>query len=159
MEWNNRLTELLGCKYPIMQGSLTGIGTWEFAAAVSRTGADGCLTAAVYKTPERLREAIGRLRNETEHFTVNISIGACPNIDEMLDVVLDERVPCLETSVYRPDEYADRIKKSGVKWIHKGATVQFIKHAENLGADAVILVGLDGWGFKNIKQLLNLFIA
>jgi len=153
MEWNNRLTKLLGSKYPIMQGSLTGIGTWEFAAAVSKTGADGCLTAAVYKTPEKLREAITRLRSETDHFTVNISIGACPNIDEMFDVVFDEKVPTLETSVYRPDEYAARIKKAGVTWIHKGATLQFIKHAENLGADAVVLVGLDGWGFKNIKQL------
>jgi NAD(P)H-dependent flavin oxidoreductase YrpB (nitropropane dioxygenase family) len=153
MEWNNRLTKLLGCKYPIMEGSLTGCGTWEFAAAVSKTGADGCITAGVYKTPDGLRDAIKKIRTLTDHFTVNISIGGCPNIDGMFEVCFEEQVPCLETSVYRPDEYADRIKKSGIKWIHKGATVRFIKHAENLGADAVVLVGLDGWGFKNIRQL------
>lgn len=153
MEWTNRLSELLGSKYPIMQGSFTGIGTWEWAAAISNTGADGCLTASVYRTPERLREAIKKLRALTNHFTVNITIGMCPNIDEMLDVCFEEQIPMLETSAYRPDKYADRIKKSGLKWVHKGATVKFIKHAESLGADAVVLVGLDGWGFKNIRQL------
>jgi len=153
MKWDNRLTELLGCKYPIMEGALTGIGTWELAAACSKAGADGCLTAAVYRTPDRLREAIRNLRKATEHFTVNVSIGACPNIDGMFDVCFEEKVPVLETAIYKPDEYADRIKKSGVKWIHKGATVQFCKHAEDMGADAVVLIGMEGFGIKNIKQL------
>jgi len=153
MEWSNRLTELSGCKYPIMQGALTGIGTWEFAAAVSEAGGDGCITAAVYKTPERLREAIRKIREVTDHFTVNISIGGCPNIDGMFDICFEEQIPVLETAVYKPDEYVDRIKQSGVKWLHKGATVGFCKHAEELGADAVILIGLEGFGVKNINQL------
>jgi len=153
MEWNNKVTKLLGSKYPIVEGSLTGCGTWEFAAAVSKSGAEGCITAGVYKTPDGLRDAIRKIRTLTNHFTVNISIGGCPNIDGMFEVCFEEQVPCLETSIYRPDEYADRIKKSGIKWIHKGATVHFIKHAEKLGADAVVLVGLDGWGFKNIRQI------
>jgi enoyl-[acyl-carrier protein] reductase II len=153
MKWNNELTSILGCKYPIMQGALTGIGTWEFAAAFSKAGADGCITAAVYKTPEKLREAIRDIRKVTDHFTVNISIGACPNIEGMFNVCFEEQIPVLETAVYKPDEYVERIKKSGVKWIHKGATVQFCKHAEDMGADAVVLIGMEGFGIKNIKQL------
>lgn len=153
MEWKNRLTELLGCKYPIMQAALTGVGTWEFAAAVSKAGADGCLTAGVYRTPDRLREAIRKLREATDHFTVNVSIGACPNVDQMFEVCFEEQIPVLETAIYKPDEYADRIKKSGVKWLHKGATVDFCRHAEDLGADAVVLIGLEGFGVKNIRQL------
>ncbi|MBU2551007.1 MAG: nitronate monooxygenase [Proteobacteria bacterium] len=153
MKWDNRLTELLGCKYPIMQGALTGVGTWEFAAACSNAGADGCITAAVYKTPEKLREAIKQIRTVTSHFTVNVSIGACPNIDGMFDVCFEEQIPVLETAIYRPDEYVDRIKQSGVKWIHKGATVGFCKHAEDMGADAVVLIGIEGFGIKNIRQI------
>ena len=153
MKWDNELTTLLGCKYPIMQGALTGVGTWEFAAACSKAGADGCITAAVYKTPEKLRGAIKNIRKETDHFTVNISIGACPNIDGMFDVCFEEQIPILETAVYKPDEYVDRIKQSGIKWIHKGATLQFCKHAEDMGADAVVLIGTEGFGIKNIKQL------
>ncbi len=153
MEWKNRLTELLGCEYPVMQGSISGVGTWEFAAAATRAGADGCLTAAVYRTPEGLREAIRKYKEVSDHFTVNISIGACPNLDGMFDVCFEEQVPAIETSVYKPDEYVDRIKQSGVKWIHKGATVKFCKHAEEQGADAVVLIGLEGFGIKNIRQL------
>lgn len=144
----------MGCKYPIMEGAYAGIGTWEFAAAVSKTGAVGCLTASTSKSPDVLREEIQKLRKTIKNpFTVNISIGLCPNIDGMFEVCFEEEVPAIETAGYRPDEYAERIKESGITWIHKGATVEFCKHAEKLGADAVVLVGLDGYGFKNIKQL------
>lgn len=139
-----------------MQGGLSGLGTWEFAAAVSKTGADGCLTAAVSRTPERLREDIQKLRAEVNHFTVNITIGMCPHIEEMFEVCVEEEIPTLETAVYRPDDYMDYIRKAkskGVAWVHKASTVRHIKHAEKLGADAVVIVGLDGYGFKNIRQL------
>jgi len=154
MKWRTKLTELLGCKYPIMQGGLSGLGTWELAAAVCEAGAHGNLTAAVSRTPEKLREDIQRLRKATkEPFAVNITIGMCPHIDEMLEVCIEEDVPSIETAAYKPDEYAERIKKSGITWVHKGATVSFVKHAEKLGADAGVLVGLEGYGFKNIRQL------
>ncbi len=154
MKWKTRITEMLGCKYPILLGGLTKIGTWDFAAAVSKAGADGCLTAAVSGTPEQLGEDIKKLRDATDnHFTVNVTVGMCPHIDEMLDVCIDARVPCIETAAFKPDDYAERIKASGIPWIHKGATVEFVKHAEKLGADAVVLVGLEGYGFKNIRQL------
>jgi len=84
---------------------------------------------------------------------VNITIGMTPQIDDMFEVCFEENVPHIETAAYKPDEYAERIKKSGIPWTHKGATVDFCKHAEDLGADAVVLVGLDGYGFKNIRQL------
>lgn len=154
MRWKTRLTDLLGCKYPIMQGGLSGIGTWEFAAAVSEAGAEGCLTAACSRTPERLREDIRKLKKATANpFAVNITIGMCPQIDEMLEVCIEERVHCIETAVFNPDKYARRIKDAGLTWIHKAATVEHIRRAEGLGADAVVLVGLDGYGFKNIRQL------
>jgi len=153
MEWKTRITDLLGCKYPIMEGGLSGIGTWELAAAISEAGAVGCITAAVYKTPDGLRDAINKTRQATKNpFAVNITIGMCPHIDEMFDVCFEENVH-VETAVFKPDAYAERIKKSGVPWIHKGATVDFCRHAEDLGADAVVLVGLDGYGFKHIRQL------
>jgi len=154
MEWKTRITDLLGCKYPIMEGGLSGIGTWELAAAISETGAVGCITANLYKTPEKFEDAVRKMRKATDKsFAVNIPIGMTRNIDEILEVCFAEKVPHIETAAYRPDEYAERIKKSGIPWIHKGATVDYCKHAENLGADAVVLVGLDGYGFKNIRQL------
>ncbi len=157
MRWRTRLTELLGCKYPIMQGALSGLGTWEFAAAVSKAGAVGCLTAAVSRTPEQLRADIQKLREATNNpFTVNLTIGMCPRFDEMLTVCLEEKVPCIETAAFSPDQYVGRIKQSGITWIHKVATVEHARRAQKLGADAVVLVGLEGYGFKNIRQLPTL---
>jgi nitronate monooxygenase len=154
MKWKTRLTELLNCDYPILQAALSRIGNWKFAAAVSEAGAHGCLTAAVSMTPEKLREDIRRCKDATDKdFSVNITIGMCPHIDEMLDVVLDEEIEVIETAVFTADEYGKRIKDAGRKWIHKTATLKHALHAQKQGADALILVWLEGIGFKNIQQL------
>jgi len=121
MEWRTRITELLDCKYPILE--------------------------------EQLREDIRKCRDATDgSFGVNLSIGICPQIEEMLEVCIEEGVQ-VETAIYKPDALAPRIKESGVKWIHKTARVKDALHAEELGADAVIVVGLEGVGFKNPEQL------
>ncbi len=154
MEWKTRLTELVGSEYPILQAALSRIGNWKFAAAVCEAGAHGTLTAAVSLTPDKLRDDIRRLRQATDKpFSVNITVGMCPHIDEMLEVCLDEGVEVIETAVFTADEYGKRIKEAGRKWIHKTATVKHAMHAAKQGADAVILVGLEGIGFKNILQL------
>ncbi len=153
MEWRTRVTELLGCRYPILQGAMAGFGKWQFAAAVAEAGAHGILTASVSRTPERLRADIRRCRDATDgSFGVNLSFGVCPQIEEMLEVCIEEGVP-VETAVYKPDALAPRIKEAGLKWIHKTARVKDALHAEALGADAVIVVGLEGIGHKNPEQL------
>jgi NAD(P)H-dependent flavin oxidoreductase YrpB (nitropropane dioxygenase family) len=153
MKWNTRVTELLGCKYPILQGAYAGFGTWQFAAAVAKTGAFGCITASVSQTPEQLTKDVASCREVAGNsFSVNLSIGRCPHIEEMAEVCIEEKVP-IETSVYRPDSIVPRIKGRGVPWIHKTARVKDALYAEAMGADAVIVVGLEGVGFKNPMQL------
>ncbi len=156
MEWKTKITDLLGCRYPILQGAAERLGVWQFAAAIAEAGAHGTITASVSKTPEQLREDISRCRDATNGtFGVNLSIGICPKIDEMLEVCIAEQVP-VETTLYKPDPLAARIKQSGLKWIHKSARVRDAVHAQELGVDAVILVGLEGGGFKNPAQLPTL---
>ena len=149
-----RVTELLGCKHPILQGAMAGLGDWKFAAAVAKAGAHGTITASVSRTPERLKEDIRRCRDASEggSFGVNLSFGICPDIEKMLEVCIEERVP-VETAMYKPDSLAPRIKESGLKWIHKSARIKDAVHAEHVGADALILVGLEGTGFKSPEQL------
>ncbi|MFC2003782.1 NAD(P)H-dependent flavin oxidoreductase [Chloroflexota bacterium] len=157
MKWRTRVTELLGGQYPILQGALHGFGNWQFAAAVAETGAHGTLTASVSKTPERLRDDIRRCREATDKsFGVNLTFGACPRIEEMLEACLEERVGVVETAAYIPKLLASRIQASGATWIHKTARVKDALHAEKLGADAVIVVGLEGVGFKHPLQLPTL---
>lgn len=153
MEWKTKITDLLGCKFPILQGATERLGVWEFAAAVAEAGAHGTITASVSKTPEQLRDDIRRCKDATNGtFGVNLSIGICPQIEEMLEVCIAEQVP-VETALFKPDALAARIKQSGLKWIHKAARVRDALHAQELGVDAVILVGLEGAGFKNPAQL------
>ncbi|MDD5169537.1 MAG: nitronate monooxygenase [Syntrophales bacterium] len=152
MEWKTKITDLLGCRYPILQGATDMLGVWQFAAAVAEAGAHGTITASISKTPEQLREDIKRCREATTGtFGVNLSIGICPQIDGMLEVCIEERMP-VETALYKPDALAKRIKESGLPWIHKSARVRDAVHAQELGVDALILIGLEGAGFKNPAQ-------
>jgi len=156
MEWKTKITDLLGCKYPILQGATERLGTWQFAAAIAEAGAHGTITASVSKTPEQLRDDIRRCKDATNGtFGVNLSIGICPQIEERLEVCIAEQIP-VETALYKPDALASRIKQSGLKWIHKAARVRDAMHAQELGVDAIILVGLEGGGFKNPAQLPTL---
>ena len=156
MEWKTKVTELLGCQYPILQGAIAGLGNWKFAAAVANAGAHGTITGAVSRTPERLREDIRKCREASAGapgtFGVNLSIGMCPQIEEMLEVCLDEGVP-VETSLYKPDALAPRIKEAGAKWMHKAARMKDALHADKFGPDAIIMVGLEGAGIKSPEQL------
>ena len=148
MEWKTRVTELLGCKYPILEGAFAGVGTWQLAAAAAEAGAHGTITASNYRTPEELREDIKRCRDATDgSFGVNINIGPTPQIDKMLEVCIEEGV-VVETSMYKPDALVPRIKEAGLKWIHKATIVKDAVYAEKVGADAVILLGLEGYVFK-----------
>jgi nitronate monooxygenase len=105
-------------------------------------------------TPEKLRDDIRRCRDATDKpFSVNITVGMCPHIDEMLEVCLEEGIEVIETAVFSADQYGKRIKEAGRKWVHKTATLKHALHAQKAGADAIILVGLEGIGFKNIQQL------
>lgn len=154
--FKTRATELLNIEYPILQGALSGLGTWDFAAAVSNAGGLGCFTAAVAKTPEKLRSQINLLRKSVDDksFSVNISLFMCPHQDEMFKVLIDEEVPVIETSVYAvPDEWVELMKDHDIIWLHKVTTLRHALHAEKQGADAIILIGLEGFGFKNPRQL------
>ena len=153
MEWKTRVTDLLGCKYPILQGAFGLYGTWQFAACVAETGAFGTITASNSKTPEELRAAIRNCRKATNgKFGVNFTIGNCPRIEDMLEVCIAENIP-VETSLDKPDAIAPRIKAAGLTWIHKAARVKDAVHAQAAGADAIILVGLEGTGRKSPEQL------
>ena len=157
MEWNNRVTQLLGSKYPIMQGAYQGIGKSTIAAPVSEAGGFGIITAHALRTPKRLREDIRRAKAMTDKpFGVNFSVGFVPHIDEMLEVAIEEGITVVETSAFRAGEYGKRLKQAGVKWIHKAASVDHLLTAEREGADAVIIVGLEGIGFKHTSQLPTL---
>jgi len=156
MDWRNRATDLLGCKYPIIQGAFGGFGRSDLATAVSNAGGFGIITAGALRTPEKLREDIRKARAATDKpFGVNLSVGI-KHIDDMREVAIEERVPVIFTAVYRSDDHGRRIHEAGLKWVHKVATIKHAISAEQQGADAVVMVGLEGAGFKSRDQLPTL---
>lgn len=155
--WKTRVTEMLDIKYPIIQGSFGGFGTSALGTAVSEAGGLGMITAYALKTPERLREDIRRLKSRTDKpFAVNLTMTLTAGLDEMVDVIIDEKVPVVETSAYRGDVCGKRLQEAGIKWIHKVATIKHALAAEAQGADAVVIIGLEGTGFKSPMQLPSL---
>ena len=124
MEWKTKVTELLGCKYPILQGAYAGFGNWEFGAAVADTGAHGLITASTCPTPDKLREDIKKCKAATKGtFGVNFTLTGSLPYAEMVEVCIEEGVP-VETAAYKPDALAPRLKESGIPWIHKAARVK-----------------------------------
>lgn len=133
---------------------MQGIGRSAIAAPVSEAGGLGIITAHCFRGPEELREDIRRARSMTDKpLGVNFSIGFVPQIDAMLDAALSEGIKVIETSVFRAGEYGARAKAAGARWIHKVASVEHAIAAEREGADAVVIVGLEGIGFKHTSQL------
>jgi nitronate monooxygenase len=142
-----RITELLGIRYPIIQGGMMWVGYAEMAAAVSNAGGLGILTALTQPTPEDLAREIERCRSMTDKpFGVNLTILPSinpPPYEQYLDVVIDSGVKVLETAGNNPREFIAKAKAAGVKIIHKCVALRHALSAERNGVDAVSIDGFE----------------
>lgn len=156
--WRTRITEMMGIKYPIIQGAFGTFGTADFAVPVSEAGGLGMITAGGFRTPERFREELRRAKSMTDKpLAVNLTVMGCPHIEAMRDVIIEEGgVAAVETAPLRADFLGKPLQQHGIKWIHKVASVKHALAAERQGADAVVIVGLEGAGFKAMDQVPTL---
>jgi len=142
-----RVTELLGTRYPIIQGGMMWVGRAELAAAVSNAGGLGILTALTQPSPEDLAKEIARCREMTDQpFGVNLTIlpsAKPPPYEAYLDAALDNGVKVLETAGNNPKEFIVKAKARGVKIIHKCTAVRHALSAERNGVDAVSIDGYE----------------
>ena len=161
-----RMTEMLGIKYPIMQGGMQHLGVPGLASAVSEAGGLGTINVTIYPDPEDLRKAIREVKEKTSKpFAVNISL--IPSIrpgKELMDqvaVILDEGVPVVETAGASPQELADlfNLHKDQVKWIHKAACVKHAKKAESMGADIITMAGFEVAGHPHTDGVGTIVLA
>ncbi|MBK8665732.1 MAG: nitronate monooxygenase [Burkholderiales bacterium] len=142
-----RVTELLGIRYPIIQGGMQWIGRAELVAAVSNAGGLGVLTALTQPTPEALADEIERCRRMTDRpFGVNLTVlptTTPPPYDKYLDVVIDCGVKVLETAGSNPKEFIQKARAAGVKVVHKCTSVRHALSAERNGVDAISIDGFE----------------
>src|SRR5581483_5521189 len=142
-----RITELLGIRYPIVQGGMQWVGYAPMAAAVSNAGGLGVLTALSQPTPEDLAAEVERCRDLTDQpFGVNLTILPSinpPPYERYLDVVIDSGIKILETAGNNPKEFILKAKAAGVKIVHKCVAVRHALSAERNGVDAVSIDGFE----------------
>ncbi|GAB6274953.1 MAG: nitronate monooxygenase family protein [Peptococcaceae bacterium] len=161
--FKTKITELLGIKYPIIQGGMLWISQSQLAAAVSNAGGLGIITSAQFKSGEELRKEILKTKSLTDQpFGVNLSlfpaVQAIPN-DEFVEVIGQEKVKAVETSgVKSPAEYIPKLHAAGVKVIHKTATVRHAQKGVEAGADAVTIVGYENGGAVGMEDVTTMVL-
>jgi NADH:quinone reductase (non-electrogenic) len=148
MYWKTRVSELLNIKYPIIQGGLAHLAYSTLAAAVSNAGGLGQITAMSLDTPEELREEIKQVRQLTNKpFGVNFAIGQHGRaFSEFLQVAIDEDVPVVTMTGGNPAPIFEQLKGTSIKKLVLVAARRQAVKAEELGADAVMVVGQEGGG-------------
>ena len=140
-----KLHELLGIKYPLIQGGMANIATGEFAAAVSNTGALGMIGAGGMSA-DMLREQIQICKQHTQMpFGVNLML-MNPDTDKMAEIVIEEQVPVVTTGAGNPGKYMKQWKQAGIKVFPVVASVGLARRMERLGADGVIAEGCESGG-------------
>ena len=141
----SRLCELLRIEYPILQGGMAWVATAELAAAVSNAGGLG-LIGAGHMPPEPLRAEIRKAKALTaKPFGVNIMLMS-PFVREVMQVMLDEKIPVITTGAGNPAEYIGALKENGTRVIPVVASVALARRLERTGVDAVIAEGLESGG-------------
>jgi enoyl-[acyl-carrier protein] reductase II len=168
----NRICQLLGIRYPIIQAPMNWVSGADLVAAVSEAGGLGTLgpnsgakdiTPDVELTGERMRGQIKKVRSLTQKpFAVNIVVGFGEDLKyskKIVEVVIEEAVPVAVVSVGGPDTYTGVLKDAGVKVLHAISTARHGKKAEEAGVDAVICEGFEAGGHKGFTELTTLILT
>ena len=140
-----KITELLGIKYPIIQGGMAWIADSSLAAAVSNAGGAGIIAGGSAPI-DYLRNEIRRAKELTDKpFGVNIMLMS-PNAEDLAQLVIDEKVAFVTTGAGNPGKYMAAWKDAGIKIIPVIPTVALAKRMERAGADAVVAEGTESGG-------------
>ncbi|QFF98329.1 nitronate monooxygenase [Psychrobacillus glaciei] len=148
MVFRTSVSDLLEIEYPIVQGGLAYLAYSGLCAAVSNAGGLGQVTAMSLTTPEELREEINKVRVLTDKpFGVNFAIGQMGRpYEKMLQVAIDENVPVITMTGGNPAPILEKLANTTIKKLVLVAAKHQALKAEQLGADAVMVVGQEGGG-------------
>jgi|SRR5699024_657668 len=151
----NKITDLFGIKYPIIQGGMIWNSGWRLASAVSNAGGLGLIGAgSMY--PEVLLDHIKKCKVATSKtFGVNIPM-LYPNIEEIINIVIQQKVPIVFTSAGNPKTYTQRLQSHGIKVAHVVSSVKFALKAEEAGVDAIVAEGFEAGGHNGREETTTL---
>ncbi len=141
----SKVAEMLGLKYPIFQGGMAWVATGELVAAVSNAGGLGIIGAGNMEG-DILEKEIIKTRNLTDKpFGINLML-LNPFIDDLVDVVIKEKVSVVTTGAGNPGKYIERFKEAGIKVFPIAPSVALAKRLSRLGVDGIIVEGGEAGG-------------
>ncbi|MGV3631016.1 MAG: NAD(P)H-dependent flavin oxidoreductase [Bacteroidota bacterium] len=142
---NNKVTELFGIKYPLIQAGMIWCSGWELASAVSNAGGLGMIgSGSMY--PQILDEHIRKCKEATNKpFAVNLPM-LYPDIDKHIETIIRHEVPIVFTSAGNPKTWTGKLQENGIKVVHVVSSVKFALKAQEAGVDAIVAEGFEAGG-------------
>ena len=151
----NRITELFGIQYPVIAGGMVWCSGWRLAAAVSNAGGLGLLGAGSMH-PETLIEHIDKMNAATDKpWGINIPL-MYPEIDRLIEIIIDKGVKIVFTSAGSPKKYTARFHEADIKVAHVVSSSKFAKKCEEAGVDAVVAEGFEAGGHNGREETTTL---
>ncbi|MER3374148.1 MAG: nitronate monooxygenase [Allomuricauda sp.] len=153
----NRITQLFGIQYPIIQAGMVWASGWRLASAVSNAGGLGLLgSGSMY--PEVLQEHIEKCKKATDKpFGVNVPM-LYPDIDRLMQIIVDQKVKIVFTSAGNPKTWTPFLKEKGITVVHVVSSVKFALKAQEAGVDAVVAEGFEAGGHNGRDETTSMVL-
>jgi enoyl-[acyl-carrier protein] reductase II len=154
----NRIKELFGIEWPIIQAGMIWCSGWELASAVSNAGGLGIIGAgSMY--PEVLRDQILKCQAATNRpFAVNIPL-LYPSIEDHIATIQELGVPIVFTSAGNPKSWTKLLQAKGIKVVHVVSSVKFALKAEQAGVEAIVAEGFEAGGHNGREETTTLCLV
>lgn len=151
----NRITQIFGIKYPIIQAGMIWCSGWRLASAVSNAGGLGLIGAgSMY--PDVLREHIQKCKAATDKpFGVNVPL-LYPDIEKLMEIIVEEGVKIVFTSAGNPKTWTQHLKNKGITVVHVVSNTKFAKKCEEAGVDAIVAEGFEAGGHNGREETTTL---
>lgn len=154
----NKLKTLFSIDYPIIQAGMVWCSGWRLASAVSNAGGLGLIGAGSMH-PDTLREHLGKCKQATSHsFGVNVPL-LYPQIDQIMNVLVEEGVKIVFTSAGNPATWTGFLKDKGITVVHVVSSEKFARKSEQAGVDAVVAEGFEAGGHNGREETTTLCLV
>lgn len=151
----NRICQLFGIQYPVIQGGMVWCSGWRLASAVSKAGGLGLIGAGSMH-PDVLREHIRKCQAATgKPFGVNVPL-MYPEIDALMNILVEEGVKIVFTSAGNPKTWTGFLKEHGMKVAHVVSSSKFAVKCEQAGVDAIVAEGFEAGGHNGREETTTL---
>ena len=153
----NKITQLLEIKYPIIQAGMVWTSGWRLASSVSNNGGLGLIGAgSMY--PDILREHIQKCKKATDKpFGVNVPL-LYPNIEKLMEIIVEEKVSIVFTAAGNPKLWTEHLKSHGCIVIHVVSSVKFALKAQDCGVDAIVAEGFEAGGHNGREETTTMVL-